>query len=259
MSEWNAGEYAKHSSLQQAMAEEQLRLLKLAGSERILDVGCGDGKVTAAIAARVPTGTVVGVDPSRGMIAFASAHHSAPNLRFEVADARCLPFRGEFDRVVSFNALHWVKDQDAALASIRAALGPSGHAQLRLVPAGTRRSVEYLAEEVRQEPRWAEYFVDFTEPFAHFTPDEYHALAERNGFRVTSLEVHDRRWDFGDREAFAAFCGGIFSEWTRVLPESDRPEFVREVSRRYCELSPCGGRGTSVFGFFQMDVELAAI
>ena len=95
MTEWNASEYALISGLQKAMAEEVLALLDLEGSERILDVGCGDGKITAEVAARVPRGTVVGVDSSRDMIDFASSHFGPavrPNLRFEVADARRLPF-----------------------------------------------------------------------------------------------------------------------------------------------------------------------
>src|SRR5687767_4829281 len=60
MTEWRASDYHRHSSLQQAMAEEQLGRLTLEGGERILDVGCGDGKVTADIAARVSAGSVVG-------------------------------------------------------------------------------------------------------------------------------------------------------------------------------------------------------
>src|ERR1700751_1168879 len=109
MTEWNASEYARISTLQAAMAEEVLALLELKGNERILDVGCGNGKVTAEIAARVPQGAVVGIDPSQEMIAFASSHFGPaihPNLRFQVADARHLPFQEEFDLVVSFNALH---------------------------------------------------------------------------------------------------------------------------------------------------------
>jgi trans-aconitate 2-methyltransferase len=72
MTEWHASDYYRQSGLQQAMAEEQLDRLTLGGAERILDVGCGDGKITAEIAARVPRGSVLGVDPSRDMIAFAS-------------------------------------------------------------------------------------------------------------------------------------------------------------------------------------------
>src|SRR5262249_52243475 len=145
MTEWLASEYNRESSLQQAMGEGQLRLLELAGTERILDVGCGDGKITAAIAPRGATGSGLGGDPSRDMIAFATAHFGPaehPNLRFEVADARQLPYRNEFDLAVSFNALHWVPEQDRTLASIRAALKPGGRALIRLVPQGPRKSLE---------------------------------------------------------------------------------------------------------------------
>src|SRR6516165_9583810 len=100
MTEWNASEYALISGLQKAMAEEVLALLDLEGSERILDIGCGEGKIAAEISTRVPRGAVVGVDSSQDMINFASDHFGPalrPNLRFEVADARRLPFRDEFD------------------------------------------------------------------------------------------------------------------------------------------------------------------
>ena len=116
MAEWNASEYNRHSSLQAAMAAEQLSRVTLRGDERVLDVGCGDGKITAEIAARVPRGSALGVDPSQNMIAFATSHFGPathPNLHFEVADVRRLTYRGEFDRVVSFNALHWVPEQGA--------------------------------------------------------------------------------------------------------------------------------------------------
>ena len=132
------------------MAQEVLALLDLKDSERILDVGCGDGKITAEIASRVPRGSVVGVDPSSDMIGFARSHFgpaTRPNLKFQVADARRLPFQNEFDLVVSFNALHWIPDQDAALGSIHSALISGGNAQLRLVAAGARKSLENVVEE----------------------------------------------------------------------------------------------------------------
>src|SRR5215469_16003880 len=117
MTEWSAELYRERSSLQQTMAAEVLQALKLTSSDRVLDVGCGDGRITFEIARRVPDGYVVGVDASSNMIELAS-RRSGPNLHFEVADARSLPFNHEFNLVVSFNALHWVHEQDLALASI---------------------------------------------------------------------------------------------------------------------------------------------
>src|SRR4029450_12448746 len=160
MTEWNAADYSRHSSLQEAMAQEVLALLDLKDSKRILDVGCGDGKITAEIAARSPGGSVVGVDPSRDMIALPQSDcgpATRPNLRFEIADARSLPFKQEFDLVVSFNALHWIPQQAQALQSIHSTLKPDGQAQLRLVPKGERKSLEDVIEETRLSPRWAAY------------------------------------------------------------------------------------------------------
>src|SRR5262249_45086343 len=162
----------------------------------------------AEIAARVPQGSVLGVDPSHDMIAFASSRFGPPahaNLRFEVADARRLPYWNEFDFVVSFNALHWVLEQEAALASIRAALKPGGRSLLRLVPSGPRESLEDIIEEVRQRARWAGNFGGFRRPYVHFTPEAYRALAEQAGHRVVGLCVEDKAWDFKTREAFVAF------------------------------------------------------
>src|SRR5262249_41462664 len=157
----------RQSTLQAAMAEEQLGRLRVGGAERILDVGCGDGKITAEIAARVPRGSVLGVDPSQNMIALAASHFgpaTRPNLRFEVADVRHLTYRQEFDRVISLNALHWVPEQDAALRSIRTALVDAGQALLRFVPQGRRISLEDVLEDVRHSARWAGYFADLHKP-----------------------------------------------------------------------------------------------
>lgn len=262
MTEWDAAEYSRRSSLQEAMAQEVLALLDLNGSERILDVGCGDGKITAQIASRAPRGLVVGVDPSRDMIGFAQGHFgpaTLPNLRFEVADARCLPFQNEFDLVVSFNALHWIPEQQVALSSIRSTLVSGGKAQLRLVAAGTRKSLEYVVEEIRLTSRWNAYFQDFDDPYLRLTPEEYAAMAERSGFRVMRASTKDHAWDFGSRTAFSAFCAVGCVAWTSRLPEAKRSEFINDVLDRYRAVAAAGSGEENTFKFYQMDVSLLAI
>jgi trans-aconitate methyltransferase len=257
MPEWLASDYSQQSSLQLAMAQEQLSRLTLEGGERVLDVGCGDGKITAQIAARAPRGSVVGVDPSHDMIAFASSHFSAhPNLRFEVADARKLPYQNEFDLVVSFNALHWVPQQDQALAAIHASLKPAGRALLRMVPNGARESLEDVIDAVRQAPRWASYFTKFQRPYLHLMPEDYRALAERIGFRVVRLQVDDKAWDFHTREAFVAFARATFVEWTQHLPQDVRDEFILDVLDKYAAVAASNAAEANVFKFYQMEVEL---
>ena len=259
MTEWHASDYSRQSGLQQAMAEEQLSLLTLEGAERVLDVGCGAGNITAEIAARVPRGSALGVDPSRDMIAFASSHFgpaTQANLHFEVADARSLPYRDEFDVVVSFNALHWVPEQAVALASIHTALRPGGRALLRLVPEGQRKCLEDVIEDVRQRGRWGDYFPGFQRPYVHFTPEDYRALAERCGFRVLRLDVEDKAWDFKTREAFVAFGLATFVEWTRCLPDSECRLFITDVLDLYQAVAADSPQEANTFKFYQMEVAL---
>lgn len=229
MTEWNASEYARISELQQAMAEEVLSLLDLKGPKHILDVGCGNGKITAEIASRVPQANVLGVDSSADMIAFASTNFGPTvrsNLRFEIADARRLPFREEFDLVVSFNALHWIHEQDEALHSIRSVMRPDGVAQLRLVPAGECKSLENVIEETRLSSGWVRYFQEFSDPYLHLTPEQYGKLAERNGLHVCRINTEAKAWDLKSRSAFLAFGSVTFVEWTRFIPEAERLAFV---------------------------------
>ena len=257
MTEWNATGYSSVAALQGAMAEEALALLHLNGNERVLDLGCGNGKVTAEIAARLPQGSIIGIDASSDMITFAREHFSSANLQFAISDIRHLIFREEFDLVVSFNALHWIPDQDNALRSIRTAMKPNTLAQLRLVPDGERKSLETVIEETRLSPPWADYFRSFRDPYLHLMPEQYAAAAGRNGFIIRTLHVQDKAWDFQSRDAFEAFGSVTFVEWTKLLPEDKKLTFVADVLDRY-QREVCNHPGEgNVFRFYQMDVVLA--
>jgi trans-aconitate 2-methyltransferase len=194
------------------------------------------------------------------MISFATSHFDGvahPNLRFEVADARDLRFNDEFDLVISFNALHWIPEQGRALQSIRRAMKTIGTARLRLVPKGNRKSLEDVLEETRLSPRWSRYYGDFRVPYLHMTPEEYASAAERNGLRVQRIHSASKAWDFKTRDAFFAFGSVTFVEWTRRLPEPQRPAFINDALDRY-RIVACDGPGEeNTFKFYQMDVMLA--
>ncbi|MCW5892017.1 MAG: methyltransferase domain-containing protein [bacterium] len=248
MTEWQGAEYEAVSRLQQELAAAALGAVTLADGEHVLDVGCGDGRVTAAIAARTPSGRVLGVDPSHDMIAFAARTHAAPNLAFEVGDARTLGHAGAFDRVVSFNALHWVHEQDAALRAIHAALRPGGRALLQLVPRTQRRSLEDAIEAVAASPPWTAQLPAHRTPFAHPYPGAFAALAESAGFAIERLEVLEGAFDFGSRAAFARFAHATFVAWTGELPADLIDAFIADVLDRWA--------GGTIFAYDQLRVAL---
>ena len=94
--EFDAKKYAKASAHQKEWGAKLISEFALAGHERILDLGCGDGALTAQLADLVPDGWVVGIDASRAMIDAAGARARA-NLNFRLMDINALDFRDEFD------------------------------------------------------------------------------------------------------------------------------------------------------------------
>jgi trans-aconitate 2-methyltransferase len=254
VSDWSGEDYARVSGLQRSVAEDAIAGLGFAGRERVLDVGCGDGFLTHTIAGMVPDGYVVGLDPSRGMIASALAIPIAVESgpRFVRADARRLPFVEQFDVVVSFNALHWVPEQREALAEIASVLHPRGRVLIQVVCASDRASLESVAMQLCRSPRWARWFDGFAAPFVHVDPVSYGELAASAGLTVTSLSVADREWDFRSRKQFEAWCTVGTTAWTDRLHIEDRPRFVDELVRTY---ETVAGR-PGVFRFTQMRAEL---
>ncbi|HEY7102864.1 MAG TPA: methyltransferase domain-containing protein [Mycobacteriales bacterium] len=233
MADWDGQSYRKVSALQMWVATRSLAGVAMAGDERVLDVGCGDGRITAAIADQLPDGSILGIDPSPRMIS-AAGTFASPRLRFAVGDVLSMDFRDEFDAVVSFNALHWVPDQRAALTRIRAALRDRSWALTQAVCAGPRPSLEALAMRTCDQPAWREHFAGFRAPFVHVDPDRYAELAAGAGLRLTDREVSDLTWDFDSAEEFARWCRVGFDSWTARLPDDAAADaFVAAVLGTY--------------------------
>ena len=119
-SRWDAAAYATTGAFVPALGDAVLALLAPQTGERVLDVGCGDGALTARIAAA--GAEVVGYDASESLVAAARAR----GLVVHLGDAARLPFDGEFDAVFSNAALHWMLDPGAVARGMFASLRPGG-------------------------------------------------------------------------------------------------------------------------------------
>ncbi len=254
MTDWSGEEYARLSGLQRAMITEAMAGLELDGADCILDIGCGDGFLTGAVADLVPDGMVVGADPSHRMIATAasSAARRGSGPRFVIADARRLPFAQCFDVAVSFNALHWVPEQDLALRQIATVLRPHGRVTIQVVCAGVRPSIEAVTMALCRSPRWAAWFDGFDAPYLHVESAGYVERAIAAGLVLDDLDVTDREWDFGSREAFAQWSAMGSTAWTDRLPHDRRAAFISEQVQEY---EPFAG-APGVLRYLQMRARL---
>jgi trans-aconitate 2-methyltransferase len=118
---WNPVEYAQNLEAQQSWARELLHTVQKRGDEAILDVGCGNGKITADFAKILPDSRVIGVDSSAEMIAYANRTYPNtiyPNLWFNQVEARPLYFQEEFDLCFSNASLNWVNNHQNFLLNI---------------------------------------------------------------------------------------------------------------------------------------------
>lgn len=138
---WSAEQYKKHSSPQEDSGKYVIATYPFKGDEVVLDIGCGEGRTTAAIAAKVPRGRVVGIDPSASMIEEARKSFSAiKNLSFMQASAEDFKIDVQCDLVVSFHALHYVKDHLKVVKNIYRVLKPGG-TFIALMGSGTLKEM----------------------------------------------------------------------------------------------------------------------
>lgn len=254
---WDGTAYDRVNGLQRWVADRTLTDLVVAGDEHALDVGCGDGRITAELALRLPRGSVLGIDPSPGMLAVARERVTAetPHLSFVEGAVETLAFVDEFDLVVSFNALHWVTDHPEAFRRMRRALVGGGRAVLQLVCDGDRPSVEDVASEVAARPSYAEWLTAGGVPYHHPDVAVFLDQARAAGFDVVESRVDDLSWDFGSPEALREWLAVGFSAWLNRLPDDVRQKgFVDDVAAAYADVVGV----TTVVRFLQLRVELVA-
>ena len=258
MSQWNAADYHQHSAQQQKWAKELLTNLALKGNEAILDIGCGDGKVTAQIARAVPQGRVVGIDASADMIAFAQRTFPSstfPNLQFRQGDARVLLFNAEFDCVVSFSCLHWVIDHRPVLKGIFGSLRPGGRTMLQFGGKGNAAEIVEAVTKVCGRPQWASYFVGAEFPWGFYSPEEYRPWLTGAGLRAIRVELIPKDMTHSGPTGLADWLRTTWMPYVHRVPSDSQQAFLDEVVAEYLKAHPIDASGQVHLNMMRLEVE----
>ena len=255
---WDAADYAKSSPVQKHWAQELIRKIPLSGRERVLDIGCGDGNISAVLARRVPAGSVLGIDRSPDMIRFAQEAFpsgSYPNLSFEEGDAQDLRYDGRFDLVFSTAALHWIYNHGPVLAGISRALKSGGRMIVQMGGKGNAAGVVAALAFVIAEPGWARYFSGFSFRYGFFSPEEYRPWLEAAGLCPARAELIPKEMIYPGREGFAGWIRTTWLPYLERVPEDRRPAFVDAVTERYLSLYPAKPDGSICVGMVRLEIE----
>jgi len=255
---WNAQDYAKNSQNQFQWAQELIPKLKLQGNEALLDIGCGDGKITAELAKCLPNGRVVGVDSSEKMIDLAKKafpQKDFPNLSFQIMDAQKLNFQSEFDVVFSNAALHWIIDQKAVLKGVQRSLKHGGRLLFQMAGKGNAKDILNLINELMTVEPWKNFFGNMTFPYSFYDQEEYAALMRQARLLVERVELFPKEMKFNDAEGLSGWVRTTWLPFTDRIPFDLRPRFVELIVKRYLERNPADVAGVVHVGMMRIEVE----
>lgn len=255
---WDAQDYAKHSKAQQKWARELIADLNLRGDEKVLDVGCGDGKVTAEIARLLTVGgSVIGVDNSIAMIELARESHlnaSCQNLDFQWMDAGDLTFSEDFDLVFSNSALHWVKNHRPVFEGLYKSLRPGGRICLRMGGKGTAAGIISAMNKIKDKPFWSEYFAGFEFPYNFSGSDECRELLRACGFFIHHAGLVPKDMIHEGKDGLKAWIRTTWIPYTERVPEEKRETFIEEVSAQYLGQFPLDADGRAHLSMILLEV-----
>ncbi|MFB6141366.1 MAG: trans-aconitate 2-methyltransferase [Halosimplex sp.] len=227
--EWDADAYDADTGFVHEYGASVVDLLDSKRGERVLDLGCGTGHLTADIGEAVgESGTVLGVDASPEMIE--RARETYPGLRFAVGDARELSPDGAFDAVFSNAALHWIPaaDQSAVAERVADSLAPGGRFVAELGGTGNVATiVDATLAELRERGHEAAH------PWYFPTVGEHAAVLEAAGFELRLARLFDRPTELeGGPDGLTRWLDVFGDSLFSGLDESETESVVSAVEDR---------------------------
>jgi trans-aconitate 2-methyltransferase len=220
--DWDADTYDRLPIPMTRWGETVVDWLDLVGDERVLDAGCGTGRVTALLRDRLPRGVVIALDGSESMLARARDRLGTDRVEFLLADlVQPLPVEAPVDAILSTATLHWIRDHSALFANLAAVLRPGGQLVAQCGGEGNIASIDKALRTVGLEQRKNYASLEATR-----------SRLEAAGFVEVETWLHEEPTPLppADVEPYLeAICLG---DQVEGLTPEERRRLVREVARR---------------------------
>jgi trans-aconitate 2-methyltransferase len=227
--DWDASTYDRISAPQQRWAAEQLDRLHLRGDEAVLDAGCGSGRVTLELAARLPHGVLYAVDAAPSMVEHAR-QALGDRAKVMCQDLVELSLPEPVDVIFSNATFHWIPDHGALFAALHRNLKPGGRLVAQCGGRGNIDAFRRLADAVAAEPPFAEHFTDWRGPWNYATAEETAQRLRMAGFTDVETWLEDRPTELVEPRSFIATV--CLVRHLDQLPAEMHEAFVDEVLTR---------------------------
>ncbi|MGE0206367.1 MAG: trans-aconitate 2-methyltransferase [Candidatus Babeliales bacterium] len=240
---WHAQRYNRDAQRQNGIAQKIVAEYEFAPDKKILDIGCGAGKISTLLAEKVPYGSVIGIDISSSMIKFAQEHYAhIPNVSFMQHDATDLAFQDEFDYVTSFFCLHWIQDIKTALAQIVRALKPGG-SLLFIATIDDEQPIVTAYKAALLSSRWSDHFKQYAFPLHLINPKQCKKELAKLGCSEITYQCIKKFNIFSSCAQFKKHLQAL-PIGIEILNESLHNEFLDTVIDEYLKLYPENENGS---------------
>jgi trans-aconitate 2-methyltransferase len=241
--EWNAALYHQISAPQVSWGKKVLSRVSLRGDERLLDAGCGTGRLTRDLLEGLPHGQVVALDVSQNMIDAARAYLEpdfAGRVEFVCYDLLELPFDREFDGIFSTASFHWVLDHDRLFRNLYRALRPGGWL---IAQCGGGKNLERLLARVQalmESPAYARYFAGYVFPWEYGDAENTAKRLRRAGFTEVETGLEDAPTSFPNAPEYQQFVENVIlrDHLLRIPEAAAREHFLAELTRQAAADNP---------------------
>jgi trans-aconitate 2-methyltransferase len=226
---WDPRQYDKFQREREQPFYDLLSLVHLQPRMRVVDLGCGTGKLTRVLHARLDAHDTVGIDRSDKMLEPARAETQPHGLRFETGTIEGFAERADadrFDLIFSNAAYHWVADHDTLVPRLAARLAPGGQLAFQ-VPAQHDDPTHMTADELADTEPFRSAFHGWRRVHAVQTPEHYARLLYRSGFADQNVRLIVYPHVLASREGVVEWMKGtLLTEYARRLPDSLFAQFV---------------------------------
>ena len=244
---WDPRQYDKFQREREQPFYDLLAMVRPAAGMRVVDLGCGTGKLTRALHLRVNALETIGIDRSDGMLAKTREGPLPEGLRFRVGTieefagvgspaaetvAGGAEARAGVDLIFSNAAYHWVEAHDALIPALAARLGPSGQLAFQ-IPAQHEDASHLIAEELTAIEPFRTALGGWHRPQPVLSPERYARLLFTCGFVDPNVRLIVYPHVLAGRDEVVEWMKGtLLTEYARHLPAELFDRFLDEYRSR---------------------------